>query len=217
MIAVNLSYVDQEYRFPIGFNSNLEFVLIKHDFEKPGFCSYDPETQEVTEVVNDSSDLWAYADFEDPENPRYDYGYDSAFTHFSQEEAEYRALADVCCEITWLLTLFHELGFRNLKPVQLFCDNKSAMYIAAIPVFHERTKHIEIDCHIVREKLQKGVISTAYIASKEQPADLFTKALSSSSLVHLMSKLGVLNLFPTPSLRGDDVTNIESQHSESTQ
>ncbi|XP_074334652.1 F-box protein CPR1-like [Apium graveolens] len=88
MIAVNLSYVDQEYRFPIGFNNNLELVLIKHDFEKPGFCSYDLETQEVTEVVNDSSDLWAYADFEDPENPRYDYGYDSAFTHFSQEEMQ---------------------------------------------------------------------------------------------------------------------------------
>lgn len=120
----------------------------------------------------------------------------------SSAEAEYRALADVCCEITWLLNLFSELGVNNLRPVTLHCDNKSAMYIVVNPVFHERTKHIEIDCHLVREKLQKGIISTAYIASKEQPADLLTKAIPSYSMVHLLSKLGVLNLFSTPSLRG---------------
>ena len=123
----------------------------------------------------------------------------------SSAEAEYRALADVCCELTWLLNLFHELGFNALKPVTLYCDNRSAMYIAANPVFHERTKHIEIDCHLVREKLQKGYIKTAYISTHDQPADMFTKAISSSSLHHLLSKLGVLNLFSTSSLRGDDV------------
>lgn len=134
----------------------------------------------------------------------------------SSAEAEYRALADVCCEVTWLINLFHELGISNLQPITLFCDNKSAMYIAANPVFHERTKHIEIDCHLVREKLQKGLISTAYIASKDQPADLLTKAIPSYSMLYLLSKIGVLNLFSQSSLRGDDENNVESQQ-ESTE
>lgn len=65
-----------------------------------------------------------------------------------------------------MVNLFKELGVTNIQPVKLFCDNRSAMYIVANPVFHERTKHIEIDCYLVREKLQKCVIYTAYIASK---------------------------------------------------
>lgn len=60
----------------------------------------------------------------------------------------------------------------------LYCDNRSCMYIDANPMFHEHTKHIEIDCNLVCEKLQEGLISkAAYIASKEQPADLLTKAI----------------------------------------
>ena len=55
----------------------------------------------------------------------------------------------------------------------MFCDSKSALYIASNPVFHERTKHIEIACHVVREKVQLGVITTAYIASNMQLADFF--------------------------------------------
>lgn len=64
-------------------------------------------------------------------------------------------------------------------------------------MFHERTNHIEIDYHFVREKMQSGVISATYVPSKEQPADLFTKSISSFSMSYLMSKLGVLNLFST--------------------
>lgn len=93
----------------------------------------------------------------------------------SSAEAEYRATTDTCCEITWLLTLFQEFSIHNLTPVFLHCDNKSALHIASNPIFHERTKHIEIDCHIVREKLLKGVISTTHVSSHLQLADIFTK------------------------------------------
>lgn len=128
----------------------------------------------------------------------------------SSAEAEYRCMADTCCEITWLLSLFNTFGFSNLTPVQMFCDSNYALYIASNAVFHERTKHIEHDCHIVREKLQLGIISTTHIASTSQPADMFTKALAYAHLQHLVSKLGVCNMFQTSNLRGD-VDHIQTK------
>lgn len=70
----------------------------------------------------------------------------------SSTEAEYRAMASTCCEITWLSYLLQNLGVPH-QPITLYCDNKVALHIATNPIFHKRTKHIEIDCHIVRDKL----------------------------------------------------------------
>ena len=121
----------------------------------------------------------------------------------SSAEAEYRCMADTCCEITWLLHLFKAFGLVKLTPVKLLCDSKSALYIASNSVYHERTKHIELDCHLVREKLQLGIISTDHIDSAQQPADVLTMALSSASLAYLLSKLGIVNYFQSSNLRGD--------------
>lgn len=71
----------------------------------------------------------------------------------SSAEAEYKAMANTSCELTWLLALFKELGISQLKFAVTHCDNQSTMHIAANPVFHERTKHIELDCHLIREKI----------------------------------------------------------------
>ncbi|XP_031251618.1 uncharacterized protein LOC116109531 [Pistacia vera] len=72
----------------------------------------------------------------------------------SSSEAEYRAMVSTVCELLWLIQLFQELGFTDLLPIPLHCDNQVANHIASNPIFHERTKNIDIDCHIVREQLK---------------------------------------------------------------
>ncbi|XP_056688834.1 uncharacterized mitochondrial protein AtMg00810-like [Spinacia oleracea] len=102
----------------------------------------------------------------------------------SSSEAEYRAMAAAASEVTWLVRLLEEF----------------AIYIAKNPVFHERTKHIEIDCHFTRDKVLEGLLQLTYLPTHSQLADVFTKALPSPQLHDLLSKLGVSPA--TPSLRG---------------
>jgi len=72
-------------------------------------------------------------------------------------ESEYRAMATVTSKIVWLIALLDTFGFQHKQPTALYCDSKAALYIAANPVYHKRTKHIEVDCHFIREKIQEGV------------------------------------------------------------
>ena len=74
----------------------------------------------------------------------------------SRAKLEYRAMAQSICEIMWIHRLLMEVGIKTLVPAKLWCDNQVVMCIASNPVFHEQTKHNEIDCHLVREKIQLG-------------------------------------------------------------
>ncbi|CAH9114360.1 unnamed protein product, partial [Cuscuta europaea] len=96
----------------------------------------------------------------------------------SSAESEYRAMAQSACEIIWINHLLSEIGLKTPMPAKLWCDNQAAIHIANNPVFHERTKRIEVDCHFVREKIQQGLISTGYVKTGEQLGDLFIKALN---------------------------------------
>nr|XP_016458843.1 PREDICTED: uncharacterized protein LOC107782470 [Nicotiana tabacum] len=111
-------------------------------------------------------------------------------------------MAAAVSKILWLTGLRKELGAEVESPVELHCDIKAAIQIAANPIFHERTKYIEIDLHFIRERIQQGIVKTKYVMSKDQEEDLLTKAPGRSQREHLMGKLGVLNLFAPPSLRG---------------
>lgn len=72
----------------------------------------------------------------------------------SSAEAEYRSLASTISELVWLLEMLKEVGDEVQLPVQIYSDSKASIQIAANPVYHERIKHLEIDCHFIREKLQ---------------------------------------------------------------
>ncbi|XP_071741058.1 uncharacterized mitochondrial protein AtMg00810-like [Rutidosis leptorrhynchoides] len=114
----------------------------------------------------------------------------------SSTESEYRSLAATTCEIIFVLKLLDDFGIHNLLPVHLFCDNKSALLLAANPVFHERSKHFETDVHIVREKNLSGLLRLEYVDSKDQVADVFTKGLCKAQHHFLSQRLGLLDYFP---------------------
>ncbi|XP_019150409.1 PREDICTED: uncharacterized protein LOC109147234 [Ipomoea nil] len=119
----------------------------------------------------------------------------------SSSEAEYRALTAIVCEVQWLTYLLNDLRVTTTKDATLFCDNKSAIAIAENYVFHERTKHIEIDCHVVREKVMQGLVKLLSVTSANQTADGFTKPLPTSPLRAFVHKLGIHDMY-APAYRG---------------
>jgi hypothetical protein len=118
----------------------------------------------------------------------------------SSTEAEYKALANAAAEVQWLHSFHTELGQTPPSSTVLWCDNIGATYLSANPVFHARTKHIEIDFHFVRDMVASKTLLVQFVSTNDQLADLLTKPLSSPRFVLFRSKLNVL---PIPlDLRG---------------
>jgi hypothetical protein len=119
----------------------------------------------------------------------------------SSAEAEYRAMAATTSELIWLKQLLKDLYIDIQAPMKMFCDNQAARHIASNPTDHEITKHIEVDIHFVREKLQAREIEIPYVKSEDQLADVFTKGLDPTPFENILGKLGVYDVY-SPSLRG---------------
>ena len=94
----------------------------------------------------------------------------------SSAEAEYRYMMKLTNELVWIKDILKHLEIDQDTPMSINCDNQAAIYIASNLVFHERTKHIEVDCHKVRQMIVLGVILPCYTRNEAQLADWFTKA-----------------------------------------
>ena len=111
----------------------------------------------------------------------------------SSTEVEYRALADTTSEFLWLRWLLKDLGVSTSSATPLYCDNQSAIHIAHNDVFHERTKHIEIDCYFIRYHLVHGALKLVSVSSKDQLANIFTKSHPKGRLRTLVDNLKLVS------------------------
>ena len=113
----------------------------------------------------------------------------------SSAEAEFRALAHGICETLWVEKLLQELKVYSSPPIKLYCDNKLAISIGHNSVLHDRTKHVEVDKHFIKEKIERGQICITYIPTTEQSADILTKGLPKKSFDNITSKLSMEDIF----------------------
>jgi len=118
----------------------------------------------------------------------------------SSTEAEYRGAAIVACEVVWLQKLLSDLGQSVDAPIVIYCDKISSILLVNNPVYHARTKHIEVHYHFIREKVLTKEIDLIHVCTEDQVADIFTKALGTDKLRKFKKMLGVLEV--DLSLRG---------------
>jgi len=109
----------------------------------------------------------------------------------SSAEAEYCAVANAVAEVTWLRQLLLELHTPPRRASLVYCDNISTVYMSSNPVQHQRTKHIEIDLHFVRERIAIGDLRVLHVPTSSQYANIFTKGFPSSIFTEFRSSLNV--------------------------
>nr|GFB00943.1 putative copia-type protein [Tanacetum cinerariifolium] len=119
----------------------------------------------------------------------------------SSAEAEFRGISKGLAEALWIRKLVSEIGFPPRGSTQIMCDNKAAIQILENHVQHDRTKHIEVDRHFIKEKLEAGIIELPFVKSSDQLADILTKAVGTDIFHKCLSKLNFGN--PTIQLEGE--------------
>jgi hypothetical protein len=107
-------------------------------------------------------------------------------------EAEYISLSVAVCEVVWLLKLLTDLFDRDMDPTTIHCDNQSCVKISENHVFHDRSKHIEIKYHYIRDMVQRKTIHMQYLPTHEQIADIFTKPLAKKKFEYFYERLGLV-------------------------
>ena len=119
----------------------------------------------------------------------------------SSAEAEFRGIARGLAEVLWIRKLLNEIGFPQTEASMIMCDNKAAIQISENPVQHDRTKHVEVDRHFIKEKLEAGIIELPFVKSEDQLADILTKAVNRRIFNNCLFKLRIGD--PTTQLEGE--------------
>ena len=107
-------------------------------------------------------------------------------------------MAHGVCEMLWIRNVIKELGFKITHPMALYCDNTAAIQIAHNPIQHDRTKHVEVDRHFIKENLDNKIISFPFVRSEEQLADVLTKGVSQKQFDASVDKLGMIDIYAPP-------------------
>ncbi|CAL2227071.1 unnamed protein product [Prunus armeniaca] len=113
----------------------------------------------------------------------------------SSAEAEFRGMTKGICELLWLRKLLTEFGYKPTSTMNLFCDNKAAIAIAQNSVQHDRTKHVEVDRHFIKQKLEAKVFQFPFVKFEDQLADILTKAISSKAFHNSLDQLGIGDIY----------------------
>lgn len=138
----------------------------------------------------------------------------------SSTEAEYKSLTEACKEMTWSVGALRELGIPQALPIELFCDNQSAIAMSMNPRFHARTKHIEIQHHYIRETAAQGIVRISYCPTEHMTADILTKALGKVKHYEHAANMGLreagasLRWSATPDRRAGRTTAVAASEDE---
>ncbi|KAJ0598803.1 putative RNA-directed DNA polymerase [Helianthus annuus] len=119
----------------------------------------------------------------------------------SSAEAEFRGIARGLAEVLWIRKLLTEIGFPQSEASRIMCDNEAAIQISENPVQHDRTKHVEVDRHFIKEKLETEIIELPFVRSEHQLADILTKAVNGRIFNQCLHKLSIRD--PTTKLEGE--------------
>ena len=112
----------------------------------------------------------------------------------STAKVEYVAGYSTSCEVVWLRKLLSDLFDLQLDATCIYCDNQSCVKLSENPVFHDKSKHIEIKYHYIRDMVQRGAVKLQYVATNEQVADVLTNPITRAKLEYFIEKLGVLQI-----------------------
>jgi len=112
----------------------------------------------------------------------------------SSTELEFRAMVNVTCELVWIKDLLTEVGFPPQYPMRLYCYNQAVINRAENPLFHECTKHIDVDCHLIRQKIKKKIIQARRVSSDHQ-LDLLTKSHGNAQVDFIYDKLDMYDVY----------------------
>ena len=113
----------------------------------------------------------------------------------SSAEAEFRGMTHGIFELLWIRGVLKELGIEYKQAMTLHCDNKVAIEIAQNPIQHDRTKHVEVDRHFIKENLDHKIIQFSFVHSESQLADILTKAVAGRVFHGIIDKLSMIDIY----------------------